>query len=78
MMCQLSNVGLFEGGKPMSLETHLAELERKHRTLDTAIEVELQHANTDDSRLSSLKRKKLQLKDAITKLKKEMVSRTLH
>ena len=62
----------------MSLETHLAELERKHRTLDTAIEVELQHANSDEARLSSLKRKKLQLKDAITKLRKEIVSKTLH
>jgi hypothetical protein len=62
----------------MSLETHLAELERKHRTLDTAIEVELQHANTDESKLSRLKRKKLQLKDAITKIRQEMVSRTLH
>ena len=31
----------------MSLETHLAELERKHRTLDAEIETERQHVNAD-------------------------------
>jgi hypothetical protein len=62
----------------MSLETHLAELERKHRTLDTEIETEQQHANADDSRIASLKRRKLQLKDAITKLRHEMESKTIH
>jgi hypothetical protein len=62
----------------MSLETHLAELERKHRTLDAEIQTERQHANADDSRIASLKRKKLQLKDAITRLREEMGSRTVH
>jgi hypothetical protein len=62
----------------MSLETHLAELERKHRTLDTEIESEQQHANADDSRIASLKRRKLQLKDAITKIRCEMETKTIH
>ena len=61
----------------MSLQTHLAELERKHRSLDAEIESERQHANADESRIASLKRKKLRLKDEITKLRTEM-SRTLH
>ncbi len=61
----------------MSLQTHLAELERKHRSLDAEIESERQHANADESRIASLKRKKLRLKDEITKLRTEM-SRTVH
>jgi hypothetical protein len=66
------------GGLPMSLATHLAELERKHRTLDTEIEKEQQHAHADESKVAQLKRRKLLLKDEIVKLKKEMVSRTIH
>jgi hypothetical protein len=62
----------------MSLATHLAELERKHRTLDSEIEREMQHAHADESRVASLKRKKLLLKDEIVKLKQEMVGKTLH
>jgi hypothetical protein len=69
---------LQQGGESMSLETHLAELERKHRTLDSEISTELQHANTDSSKLLSLKRRKLQLKDAISKLRREMDSKTIH
>jgi hypothetical protein len=73
-----SSQRLKQGGELMSLETHLAELERKHRTLDSAISTELQHANADSSKLLNLKRRKLQLKDAIAKLRREMESKTLH
>ncbi len=62
----------------MSLVTHLAELERKHRTLDTEIEHEQQHAHADESKIASLKRRKLKLKDAITKIRVEMDGKTLH
>lgn len=62
----------------MSLQTHLAQLERKHRSLDTQIETERQHANADAARLSSLKRRKLQLKDAIEKLRTELGNDTVH
>lgn len=62
----------------MSLETHLAELERKHRSLDAEIESERQHAHADETRISSLKRRKLQLKDAIAKLRQEMGNQTIH
>ena len=62
----------------MSLATHLAELERKHRTLDSEIEREMQHAHADETKVASLKRKKLLLKDEIAKLRKEMVNRTVH
>jgi hypothetical protein len=62
----------------MSLATHLAQLERKHRTLDTEIERELQHPNADQSKVASLKRRKLLLKDEIVKLKQNLVSETVH
>jgi hypothetical protein len=62
----------------MSLETHLAELERKHRSLDSAISTELQHANADSAKLHGLKRRKLKLKDEIAKLRREMESKTIH
>jgi hypothetical protein len=62
----------------MSLATHLAELERKHRALDTEIEKEQQHAHPDDSRVTLLKRRKLLLKDEIVKVKDELVRKTIH
>ena len=62
----------------MSLETHLAELERKHRTLDTQIASERQHANADITKIADLKRRKLQLKDAIKKLREEVDNKTIH
>jgi len=62
----------------MSLQTHLAELERKHRSLDAEIATERQHAHSDDSRIASLKRKKLRLKEEIEKLRVEIDRRTVH
>jgi hypothetical protein len=75
---QPAEVELYKGGEPMSLATHLAELERKHRTLDTQIEREQQHANADPSKVASLKRRKLLLKDEIVKIQQELVSKTVH
>jgi hypothetical protein len=62
----------------MSLASHLAELERKHRALDNAISAELQHPQQDTSKVKILKRQKLHLKDEITKLKTEMAGKTIH
>jgi hypothetical protein len=77
-MCHFCKVGHDKGGEPMSLVTHLAELERKHRSLDAEIATERQHANADETRISSLKRRKLQLKDAIRKLRQEVEKQTIH
>ncbi len=64
----------------MSVESHLAELERKHRALDQAIEQELTLPASSDLKLAELKRKKLSLKDTIMRLKqdKEAAEATLH
>jgi hypothetical protein len=62
----------------MSLEAHLAELERRHQAIKLAIEAEKTHPATDDLKLIELKRKKLLLKDEIEKLKNESIPVTTH
>jgi hypothetical protein len=53
----------------MTVETHLAELERRHRALELEIAEALNHPSTDSLALSELKRRKLLLKDEIERLK---------
>jgi hypothetical protein len=53
----------------MSMETHLAELERRHADLERRIAEEMAHPSTDPLELSGLKRRKLHLKDEIVRLK---------
>lgn len=53
----------------MSLDSHLTELERRHRAIEHAIAAEKTHPATDDLKLIELKRKKLSLKDEIQKFR---------
>jgi hypothetical protein len=53
----------------MTMESHLAELERRHQALEKEIEEALNHPGTDTLTLSDLKKRKLQLKDEIARLK---------
>lgn len=59
----------------MSLQGHLVELERRHEALKKEIEQEQNHRRRDEVRIHELKRKKLQLKDEIAKLRQGV---TLH
>jgi len=52
----------------MSLNGHIAELTRRHQVIDKQIETEKARPATDPVKLTELKRKKLQLKDEMTKL----------
>lgn len=52
----------------MSLQGHIVELQRRHEALEKEIEKEQLHPQTDDRRLLELKRKKLQIKDELSKL----------
>jgi hypothetical protein len=54
---------------PMAMESHLAELERRHLALEKEIEDALHHPGTDNLELADLKKRKLQLKDEISRLK---------
>jgi hypothetical protein len=55
----------------MSIQSHIAELEHRHTSLEHQIEEALQHPSTDDFVLADLKRKKLQVKDELVRLKSE-------
>ncbi|MDD7911883.1 MULTISPECIES: YdcH family protein [Pseudovibrio] len=55
----------------MSIHSHLSELERRHATLEREIESAAHHPSTDSLELSELKRRKLQIKDEISKLRTE-------
>jgi hypothetical protein len=57
----------------MNMESHLAELERRHQALEEEIEEALHHPSIDTLALTELKRRKLLLKDEIEKLKGESV-----
>ena len=53
----------------MAIQSHLAELERRHQALDEEISEALTHPSTDDLKVTELKRRKLHVKDEITRLR---------
>ena len=57
----------------MTVESHLAELQRRHQALEREIEEATLHPGTDSLALSELKRRKLHLKDLISRLRTEAV-----
>jgi hypothetical protein len=57
----------------MSLQTHLTELELRHKSLETEIAEAQQHPSIDDLTILELKRRKLHLKDEIERLRGEPV-----
>ncbi|HXL48003.1 MAG TPA: DUF465 domain-containing protein [Xanthobacteraceae bacterium] len=52
----------------MSIEAHLAELERRHRALEAEIAEARSHPSVDDLQIVQLKRRKLLVKDEIARL----------
>ena len=57
-------------------QPNLAELELKHRTLEAELHEALAHPSTDDMKLAELKRRKLQVKDEIARIRD--VSHSVH
>ncbi len=53
----------------MSMQGHLAELARRHQAIEKQIETERARPATDPTKITELKRKKLILKDEISKLR---------
>ena len=53
----------------MSMQSHLTELEKKHQALEQEINECLTHPAVDDLKIVELKRKKLQVKDEIERLR---------
>jgi len=55
----------------MPIQSHLAELERKHQALEDQINDAMAHPSSDDLTIAELKRRKLQVKDEIARLKQD-------
>jgi hypothetical protein len=51
----------------MTTEGHIEALERRHQELDRQIQSQLQNVRYDDLMVTALKRKKLEVKDELTK-----------
>ncbi len=60
----------------MAIESHLAELVKKHCDIDRMIEEAMNHPSIDDLEIAELKRRKLLIKDQIARL--ESASPTRH
>jgi hypothetical protein len=56
----------------MAIESHLAELEKKHQALEAEINEALTHLSIDDLQIVELKRRKLHVKDEIARLKQDV------
>ena len=52
----------------MTAEGHIAALERRHSELDRLIEEEMLHPSTDTQLIAELKRRKLEVKDELTRM----------
>jgi hypothetical protein len=55
----------------MAIESHLAELEKRHQALEQEISEALTHPSSDGLKIAELKRRKLHVKDEIARLKVE-------
>ena len=55
----------------MTSVSHISALERRHEMLEQQISNELQHPSQDALKIQELKRKKLEVKDEITRLQSE-------
>ncbi len=53
----------------MTTEGHIAALERRHKDLERQIDDETTHLSHDDMMIAALKRKKLEIKDELSKLR---------
>ncbi len=53
----------------MSMQSPLVELEKRHQALEQEINEALAHPAIDDLQIAELKRRKLQLKDEIARLR---------
>jgi len=52
----------------MTIQSHLAELERRHRALEDEIAEAMAHPSADGLKILELKRRKLSVKDEIARL----------
>jgi len=56
----------------MSVQAHLGELAAKHKALEAELEDCMSHPASTDAEIAELKRKKLRIKDEMSKLEGQM------
>lgn len=56
----------------MSVQAHLGELAAKHKALEAELEDAMSHPASTDAEIAELKRKKLRIKDEMSKLEVQM------
>jgi hypothetical protein len=56
----------------MSVQAHLGELAAKHKALEAELEDAMAHPASTDAEIAELKRKKLRIKDEMTKLEGQL------
>ena len=52
----------------MTIQAHLSELERRHQALEDELAEAMNHPSSDDLKIAELKRRKLLVKDEMTRL----------
>lgn len=52
----------------MTIQAHLSELERRHQALEDELAEAMNHPSSDDLKIAQLKRRKLLVKDEMTRL----------
>jgi hypothetical protein len=57
----------------MAMQSHLAELEKRHQALEEEITEAMTHPSADDFKVAELKRKKLHVKDEMERLRLDPV-----
>jgi hypothetical protein len=55
----------------MAVDSHIHQLEQRHKELEDKLEQALSHPSADDVEITAIKRNKLQIKDRIQQLKLE-------
>ena len=55
----------------MSLQAHLSELISKHKALETELADAIAHPASTDQEIAEIKRRKLKIKDEITRLESQ-------
>jgi hypothetical protein len=56
----------------MSLQAHLSELAAKHKALESELADALAHPASTDQEIAELKRRKLRIKDEISRIETQM------
>lgn len=56
----------------MSVQAHIGELAAKHRALEAELEDVMSHPASSDAEIAELKRRKLRIKDEMSKLAVQM------